>query len=93
MLPLGPFVGWKACKTQTIIYRKEKQNKSLCSSSSLKNKKHGSSRRGSAVMSLTSVHEVVGSIPGLGGLRIRRGRELWRRSQTWLGSHVAVAVV
>ena len=42
----------------------------------------------------TSIHEDMGSIPGLThGLRIQRCRELWSRSQMWLGSHVAVAVV
>ena len=42
---------------------------------------------------LTRNHEVVGSVSLvlLSGLRIWRCRELW--SQTWLGSHVAVAVV
>ena len=42
---------------------------------------------------LTSNHEVSGSIPDLlSGLRIWHCRELWCGSQTWLGSHVAVAV-
>ena len=41
----------------------------------------------------TSIHEVVGSIPGLGGLRIRRCCELWCRLQSRLGSRFAVAVV
>ena len=48
------------------------------------------------LMNLTRHHEVVGSIPGLaslGGSRIWRCRELWCRSQTQLGSRVAVAVV
>ena len=35
----------------------------------------------------------VGSLASLSGLRIRRHRELWCRSQTRLGSGVAVAVV
>ena len=42
---------------------------------------------------LTRNHEVAGSIPGLSGLRIQRGCELWRRSQMLLGSGVAVSVV
>ena len=45
--------------------------------------------------SLTGNHEVAGSIPGLAqlsGLRIRRCCELWCRSQTRLGSGVAVAL-
>ena len=42
---------------------------------------------------LTGNHEVVGSSPGsLSGLRIWHCRELCCRLQTWLGSHVAVAV-
>ena len=42
------------------------------------------------LMNPTSNHEVAGSIPGLSGLRVWRCRELW--SQTWLGSHIAVAL-
>ena len=42
------------------------------------------------LMNLTNVHEDVAS---LGGFRIRRCCELWCRSQMWLRSHVAVAVV
>ena len=34
----------------------------------------------------------VPSLASLRGLRIWRCRELWCRSQTWLGSHVAIAV-
>ena len=34
----------------------------------------------------------VRSLPLLSGLRTRRCRELWGRSQTWLGSRVAVAL-
>ena len=45
------------------------------------------------LMNLTRNHEVVGSIPGLAsGLRIWRCCELWRRSNTWLISDMAVAV-
>ena len=42
-----------------------------------------------------SIYEDAGSIPGLvlRGLRIRHGHELWCRSQTWLGSPIAVALV
>ena len=39
----------------------------------------------------TNIHEDAGSIPGLSGLKIQRCRELWWRSQTWLGSGTAVA--
>ena len=40
----------------------------------------------------TSIHEDVGSNPGLtSGLRIRCYCELWCRLQTWLRSGVAVA--
>ena len=35
----------------------------------------------------------IQSLAMLSGLRIRHCRELWHRSQTWLGSGVAVAVV
>ena len=46
------------------------------------------------LMNLTSIHEDSGAIPGLvlSGLRIQRCHELRYRSQTWLGSCVAVAV-
>ena len=45
------------------------------------------------VTNLNSIHEDMGSILALlRGLRIRHCHELWCRSQTWLGSHVAVAV-
>ena len=46
-----------------------------------------SSHCGSAVMHLTSIHEDLGSIPGLAsGLSIWHCHELWYRSQMWLGS-------
>ena len=48
-----------------------------------------SSRRGSVAMNLTSTHENAAS---LRGLRIRHCCDLWGRSQTQLGSGVAVAV-
>ena len=39
-------------------------------------------------------HEVADSIPGLDEwVKIRRCHGLWCRSQTWLGSSIAVAVV
>ena len=42
----------------------------------------------------TSIHEDTGSIPGLAQrVRIWHCGELWCRSQTWLRSRVAVAVV
>ena len=45
-------------------------------------------------INLTSIQEDAVLIPGhLSGLRIRCGCELWCRSQTWLGSGIAVAVV
>ena len=50
-----------------------------------------SSRRGTAETNLIRNHEVAGSI--LSGLRIRGCCELWCRSQTWLGSGVAEALV
>ena len=46
-----------------------------------------------ACTSLFRYHEVAGSIPGLAQwLRIRRCCELWCRSQTRLGSPIAVVV-
>ena len=43
----------------------------------------------------TGIHEDTGSIPGLDGHWVRdlALRELWCRSQMWLRSHVAMAVV
>ena len=41
------------------------------------------------VMSPTSIREDVGSIPGLGGLKIQHCCELWCRLETWLGTGVA----
>ena len=43
----------------------------------------------------TRIHEDAGSIPGLAQLklRIQDCHELWYRSQMWLGSNVAKAVV
>ena len=34
----------------------------------------------------------VQSVASVSALRIQRGRELWCRSQSWLGSHMAAAV-
>ena len=60
----------------------------------IKKKIFGSSHCGSVVMNLASIREDVVLIPGLtpwvGDLV---WPELWCRSQMWLGSHVAVAVV
>ena len=45
------------------------------------------------VMNPTSIHEDAGSIlASLSGLRSQSCRELWYRSQMWLGSCIAVAV-
>ena len=53
----------------------------------LKNTLFWSSRCGSVVTSLTSIHEDVVSIPGPGFML-----ELWCRSQIWLASGVTVAM-
>ena len=42
---------------------------------------------------LTSIHEDVGSIPSLSGLRIWSMHELQCTLQMWLGSDVAVAML
>ena len=48
---------------------------------------------GSAETNLTSIHEVVGSTPGLSQwIKDTMCSELWCRSQKQLGSHVAVAM-
>ena len=54
----------------------------------------GSSHHGSMETNLTSIHEDVGLILGPAQwVKDPVCCELWCRSQTWLGSHVAVAVV
>ena len=61
---------------------------------SFKNDYCGNSHCSSVVMSLTSIHEVTGSIPGLTKWVKELGcHELWCRLQAWLRSQVAVAVV
>ena len=42
---------------------------------------------------LVSMRIWVPSLASISGLRIQRCHELWHRLQTWLRSHVAVAVV
>ena len=52
----------------------------------------GSAHCGSMVTNLTSMKMQCQSLATLSGSRIRHCRELWCRSQTCLGSGVAVAV-
>ena len=47
-----------------------------------------SSHHGSADTNLTGIHEVIGLIPGLA----QWVKELWCRSQMWLGSGIVMAV-
>ena len=56
--------------------------------------KNQSSHRGTAETNPTRNHELqVRSLASLSGSRLQHCRELWCRSQTWLGPCVAVAVV
>ena len=53
-----------------------------------------SSHRGSVVTNPTHIHEDLGSIPDLlSGLRFQHCRELGCRSQIWIRSRLAMAVV
>ena len=48
----------------------------------------------SELKNLTSIHENAGStLAPLSGLRVQSCCELWCRSQTWLGTCIAVAVM
>ena len=54
----------------------------------------GSSRCGTVLTNPTGIHEDAGLIPGLSQWAgVWCCCELWYRLQTWLGSHVAMAVV
>ena len=60
----------------------------------IKKRKSRSSLCGAIETNPTSIHEDVGRIPDPAQwVRIQRCCELWCRSQKWLGSGIAVAVV
>ena len=56
-------------------------------------KEGGSFHCGSAEMNLIFMRMLVRSLASISGLGIWHCRELWCRSQLWLGSRFAVAVV
>ena len=81
--PIGP-LAWEPLYDMGGALKRPKQNKT----------KTKSSRRGSAETNLTGTMRLqVRSLASLSGLKIWRCCELRCRLQTWLRSHVAVAVV
>ena len=85
--PIRPLAWEPPCATGVALLKKTKNSNN-------KEEERGSSRCDAAEMNPTRIHEETGLIPCLAQwVRIQRCHELWCRSQMWLGSCVAVAVV
>ena len=79
--------------TRQGVRKGDRGGKAAVHKGHIKNHIIGRSRRGTVETNLTRNHEVLlRSLASPSELRIRRGRELWCRLQTQLGSGVAMAV-